>query len=83
MSGNDLVVTVRVTPRAKHNAITGIRNGMLEIRCTAPPADGKANIAVARALADHLDIALSKVTLIKGHTSRTKQFLVTGAANGL
>jgi uncharacterized protein YggU (UPF0235/DUF167 family) len=56
---------------------------MLEIRCTAPPADGKANKAVARALADHLGIAQSRITLIRGHTSRTKQFLVTGAANGL
>ena len=83
MSGNDLVVTVRVTPRAKHNAVTGVRNGMLEIRCTAPPADGKANKAVGRALADHLDVAPSKVTLIRGHTSRTKQFLVMGAGNGL
>lgn len=83
MSGNDLVVTVRVTPRAKHNAIAGVRNGMLEIRCTAPPADGKANKVVARALADYLDVAPSKVTLLRGRTSRTKQFLVISAANGL
>jgi len=83
MAGDDLVVSVRVTPRAKHNSIAGVTNGMLEIRTTAAPADGKANKAVIRMLATYLGVAPSTIRLLRGHTSRNKQFLVTGAANGL
>ena len=40
VSGDDLVVTVRVTPRAKRNEVGEVENGMLRIRTTAAPADG-------------------------------------------
>jgi uncharacterized protein (TIGR00251 family) len=81
--GNDLVLSVRVTPRAKRNEVAGIRNGDLHIRTTAPPADGKANKAVVRLLADYLDVAPSRINLLRGEAHRNKQFLVKDAANGL
>lgn len=34
--------------------------------------EGKANAAVERALADHLGIAPSRVTIVRGHTARIK-----------
>lgn len=76
-------MAVRVTPRAKHNAVTGVSNGQLLVRTTAPPADGKANKAVIRLLADHLDIAASRIELLRGQTHRNKQFLVKDLMRGL
>jgi uncharacterized protein (TIGR00251 family) len=83
VAGDDLVVSVRVTPRAKRNEVGGLVNGMLQIRTTAPPADGKANKAVIKLLADFIGVAPSRITLLRGAASRNKQFVVTAAANGL
>jgi uncharacterized protein (TIGR00251 family) len=76
--GGDLYVAVRVQARAKRNEITGVKNGRLQIRTTAPPADGKANIAVTRLLAEILSIAPSRIELRRGKTHRDKQFRVRG-----
>ena len=81
--GSDLVVSVRVTPRAKQNAVVGVNNGALQVRTSAPPAGGKANKAVIKLLAAYLDVPPSRITLIRGQASRDKLFLVTGAAIGL
>lgn len=83
ISGDDVVVSVRVTPRAGRNEIRGVTNGMLHIRTTAPPADGKANAAAIKLLAGYIGIAPSRITLLRGQSSRNKQFLVAAAANGL
>lgn len=83
VSGNDLVVSVRVTPRAKRNEVGSVTNGMLQVRTTAPPADGKANQAVIKLLAEFIGVAPSRITLLRGTASRNKQFVVTAAANGL
>jgi uncharacterized protein (TIGR00251 family) len=65
-----------VHPRAKHDEITGVRDGQLQIRTTAPPADGKANKAVVKMLAKHLEVAPSKLSLLRGETHRNKQFRI-------
>ena len=83
VSGGDLVVSVRVTPRAGRNEVKGVANGMLQIRTTAPPADGKANAASLKLLAEFIDVPPSKIKLLRGSTSRNKQFLVTAAVIGL
>lgn len=38
------------------------------------PVEGKANEAVRRALAEYLGVAKSRITLIKGQTSKQKVF---------
>jgi len=65
-----------VQPRAKHNQITGVINGQLQVRTTAPPADGKANKAVIKLVAKYLDIAPSRLSLLRGEAHRNKQFLI-------
>ena len=74
------MLNVRVNPRAKHNLINGGSNGRLLVRTTAPPADGKANKAVIGMLAKHLGIAPSRISLIRGATTRDKQFLIRDGA---
>lgn len=71
-SGDHVLVTVRVVPRASSNAVGGERDGALLVRVTAAPADGKANAAVIRFLAKALDVAPSEVRLVRGATARTK-----------
>jgi uncharacterized protein (TIGR00251 family) len=75
---DDLLIHVRVQPRASRNEILGVRDGRLRLRTTAPPADGKASKAVIRLLADFLDVAPSRISLVRGTTHRDKQLRVLG-----
>ena len=74
---------MRVSPRAKHNAVTGVANGRLLVRTTAAPADGKANKAVIKLLADYLDIPRSRIELRRGAVTRDKVFVVRNGVIGL
>jgi uncharacterized protein YggU (UPF0235/DUF167 family) len=56
---------------------------MLQIRVTAPPTDGKANVAVVKLLSGFIGVPPSKIRLLRGPASRNKQFVVAEAANGL
>ncbi|MFT4150854.1 MAG: DUF167 domain-containing protein [Paracoccaceae bacterium] len=64
---------LRVTPGARRNALT-MEGRAIRIAVTAPPEDGKANAAVAAALAHALGVAKSRLTLIRGATARDKLF---------
>ena len=63
----------RVTPRARQAELS-LRDGRIQIRVTAPPEDGRANRAAQEALALALGVAKSRLTLIRGATSREKLF---------
>lgn len=71
-SGDRILVTVLVAPRAAVDLAGGERAGALLVRVTAAPADGKANAAVVRALAKALAVPPSEVLLVRGATARTK-----------
>lgn len=64
---------VRATPRARRPACL-LEDGKWKIAVTAPPEDGRANAAVAEALAHALGVAKGRLTLIAGATARTKRF---------
>ena len=74
--GERLVFTIRVTPRASANAVTGERDGVLLVRVTAPALEGKANDAVVALLAKALGTPRGAVRLVRGATSRTKRISV-------
>ncbi len=67
-------ITVRATPGARRAAVERISPTEYRIAVTAPPERGKANDAVRRALADALDVAPSRLSLLMGEASRTKVF---------
>jgi uncharacterized protein (TIGR00251 family) len=71
------VITLRVTPRADRTEVIGRRqDGVIAVRVTAAPADGKANAAVIKALADALGTRPSGLSLVSGHTGRDKRVQV-------
>ncbi len=73
------VIEVRVTPAARRNAVEhGDASGSasLKVWVTTAPEDGKATKAVVKLLAKSIGIAKSRLTLIRGATSRDKVFRV-------
>lgn len=78
IDGDDVFVSVRVQPRARKNEIRGVIDGKLQLRTTAPPTDGKANAAVARAIAELFGIPPSRVELRRGQAHRDKLFCLRG-----
>ena len=72
-----LVVTVRVTPRARRNAVALTGDGV-RVWLTAPPVDGAANAALLALLAEHLGVPRRALTLIRGETAREKVIAIEG-----
>jgi uncharacterized protein (TIGR00251 family) len=69
---------VKVHPRARQNAITGVLGDALKLSLTAPPMEGRANEACIEFLANLLKVPRSSVTIASGQTSRRKVIRVTG-----
>ena len=65
-------IKIKVTPRAKSNKILGWKQGVLRVRLTAPPVDGKANAALIDFLAEEWGISRASIKIIHGETSREK-----------
>jgi len=74
--GADLVLTVRVQPRASRDELR-LEGTRLRARITAPPVDGAANAHLLRFLADEFDVAPSRVALVRGTTGREKVLRIT------
>jgi len=70
--------TVKVHPRARKNAVTGVVGDALKLALTAPPLEGRANQAVVEFFADLFEIPRASVTIASGETSRVKRILVAG-----
>ena len=79
-SAAGVVFTVRVQPRARKNAITGVVGDAIKLALTAPPVEGRANEAVIRFFADLFEIPRSSVTIASGATSRTKVLRIAGVS---
>jgi len=74
--GGDLILRVRVQPRAAKNELAGLHGDRLKIRLTSPPVDGKANAAVIAFVAALCGVAPSRVMLTAGSAGREKTLRV-------
>jgi uncharacterized protein (TIGR00251 family) len=70
---------VRLQPRARRDEVVGERAGAIVIRVTAPPVDGKANAALCAFVARAAGVPPSRVSVVRGQTSRDKVVRVEGA----
>ncbi len=64
---------LRVTPKASRNLVEETPDG-LRVLTTVVPEGGKANQAVTKLLAQALGVAKSRLTLLRGASSRDKLF---------
>jgi uncharacterized protein (TIGR00251 family) len=69
---------VRVTARASRDELAGLRDGVLHVRVSAPPVDGKANQAVCRLIARAVGVGRTSVSVVRGERSRDKVVEIDG-----
>jgi uncharacterized protein len=74
------MIEVRVQPRARRNEVVEKAGGLFRVRVTAAPEGGAANRAVVALLAEALDVAPSRLALVRGAASRDKLFRVEPSA---
>ena len=72
----DLILNVRVQPRASSDTFAETLGDRIKIRITAPPVDGKANKHLVGFLAKTFKIAQSNISIIAGETGRNKQLQI-------
>ena len=80
-----LIVSIRLTPKGGRDAIDGAETladgrAVLKVRVRAAPSEGAANAALGRILANALGVPPSRVEIVQGATSRTKQVKIVGAS---
>ncbi|MDR2397924.1 MAG: DUF167 domain-containing protein [Spirochaetaceae bacterium] len=72
LSGNTLLLDVKVFPGASRSEIMRCNAGRLRIAVAAPPEDGKANVELCRFMAKLLGCPRKAVRLCSGEKSRLK-----------
>lgn len=72
-----MILTVHVKPRAKSDEVVEwLDEETVKVKVKAAPEKGRANAAVVELLAQELKVAKSDIELIRGATTRMKQFRV-------
>jgi uncharacterized protein (TIGR00251 family) len=71
--GGDLVIEVRVQPRAARSEFAGPFGNRLRVRLQAPPVDGRANAALIAFLADAFGVPRARVEIEHGLAGRDKR----------
>jgi hypothetical protein len=73
---------VRVQPRAKKTAITGVLGSgdaaVLKVALAAPPVEGRANEVLIDYFADMFEVPRSAVYLVAGASGRSKIIRISG-----
>jgi uncharacterized protein YggU (UPF0235/DUF167 family) len=80
VQGADLILRLRVRPRASPEGFSGVRAGRLQVRVSAAPVEGEANERLMRILARELSMPVASLVLTRGVSSRDKDVLVKSAA---
>ncbi len=74
--GDDLILHLRIQPRAAKTELAGPHGDRLKVRITAPPVDGKANEALIALFGELCCVAKSRVTLLAGAGGREKSLRI-------
>ena len=66
-------IFVRVLPRSSKEEVVGfMANGVLKVKLTTPPDDGKANEKLIDLLSSYYSVHRSAFSIVSGHTSKNK-----------
>jgi uncharacterized protein (TIGR00251 family) len=71
--GTDLVIELRVQPRASRSEFAGRHGERLRVRLNAPPVDGRANAALVEFVAAAFGLPRARVTIEHGLAGRDKR----------
>jgi uncharacterized protein (TIGR00251 family) len=71
-------IAVRLQPRAHANEILGERDGVLVVRVSAPPVEGRANDALCRLIAKQAGVGVRRVSILRGAGAREKVVRIEG-----
>ena len=71
--GEDLLLWLKVQPKASADAFAEAQEDVLRVRITAPPVDGKANAHLRAWLAGQFGVARGKVVIENGDAARKKR----------
>lgn len=77
IDSNSMQIFVTAKPKSKKPSVMQIDATHFVIAVSEAPTDGKANEAIARALAKHLGVRRSDIVLTRGEKSKEKVFIVT------
>lgn len=67
-------IFVRAKPGAGEERVEKTSDNNFVVSVKEPPVKGRANAAIARALAKHFEVAFSQVRLVSGFSSKQKVF---------
>ena len=70
---DDLILALRVQPKASADALAEIMDQERKLRITAPPVDGKANRHIIALLAKMCKVAKGDVIIESGELGRSKR----------
>lgn len=73
-----VLLRVRVQPKASRNAIRMEPDGRIRVALTAPPVEGAANKALIQFIAKKMGIPKAGVTLLRGEKARDKTLGLAG-----
>ncbi|HNY49426.1 MAG TPA: DUF167 domain-containing protein [Smithella sp.] len=75
-SKKGLTFDIQVNPNASRAEISGVQEGVLKLKVTAPPVEGAANEACIKLLAGELKLKKSQLEIFSGSKSRKKTVMV-------
>src|SRR5437764_12779185 len=74
----DVVLNIRVVPRARRSGIGGMRGDAWLVRLQAPPVEGAANEELIALLASTLAVSKPAASIVSADSSRQKRVRVAG-----
>jgi len=74
--GDDLILLVKVQPKASKDELAEVMGSQLKVRITAPPVDGKANKHLTAFLSKVFKTAKSNIELLSGDSGRDKRLKI-------
>lgn len=71
-------IDARIIPKSSRNEVVSEESGLVKIKVTSPPVDGKANKAVVDLLAKQLKVPKKDIQIVSGEKSRNKKIRISG-----
>ena len=67
-----MIISVTVKPRSARTRVVKLSGNEYVVAVSAPPREGRANAAIVEALSDFFAVSKSRVTILRGDTSKHK-----------